>query len=82
MNFQYYFLLLLTLFGYSINQPVRLQKKQTIRERINCWVYIHRFELLLCISIIAVFTLALVLFLVIGSGTDSGNVYNHMQDVI
>ena len=82
MNFQYFFLMLLTFFGYNINQPVRLQKKQTLRERINCWVYIHRFELLLIISIVMMFTFALVLFLAIGSATDSGNLYNHMQDVI
>ena len=74
--------MLLTFFGYNINQPVRLQRKQTLREKLNCWVYIHRYELLLAITIIAMFTLALVMFLVIGSATDSGNLYNHIRDVI
>mgnify|MGYP006935974724 FL=1 len=82
MNFQYFFLMLLTLFGYNINQPVRLQKKQTLRQKLNCWVYIHRYELLFAIAIIAMITFALVVFLVIGSATDSGNIYNHMRDVI
>lgn len=82
MNFQYYFLMLLTVLGFNFNRPVRLQKKETLREKINCWVYIHRFELLLAIAIIAMFTFALVVFLLIGSATDSGNIYNHMRDVI
>jgi len=83
MNIQLILITLLAFFGYNIEQqPVRLQKKLTLREKINCWVYIHRFELLLLITIMMIIIFALVVFLAIGSATDSGNMYNHMQDVI
>lgn len=83
MNLQFILMTLLAFLGYNVQQqPARLQKKITLREKINCWVYIHRFELLLIITIMMMIILALVVFLVIGSATESGNVYNHMQDVI
>lgn len=76
-------LILLTFLGYNLEpQPVRLQKKVTLREKLNCWVYLHRFELLFLITILVMITFALVVFLAIGSATDSGNVYNHIQDVV
>lgn len=83
MNFQLLLVTLLALFGYNIEpQPARLQRKLTLREKINCWTYKHRYEILFVIAIIAMITFVLVVFLVIGSATESGNVYNHMGDVI
>ena len=83
MNIQLILITLLSFFGYNIEQqPARLGRKITLREKINCWVYIHRFELLLLITIMMMIIFALVVFLVIGSATDSGNMYNHIQDVI
>ena len=83
MNFHLLVMALLAILGYNVQpQPARLQKKVTLREKINCWVYIHRFELLLFITIMCMIILALVVFLAIGSATDSGNVYNHIQDVV
>ena len=83
MNIQFFLITLLAFLGYNLEpQPVRLQKKVTLREKINCWVYIHRYELLLFITVMMMIIFALVVFLVIGSATDSGNMYNHMQDVI
>ena len=83
MNFHLLVMALLAILGYNVQpQPARLQKKVTLREKINCWVYIHRYELLLFITIMCMIILALVVFLAIGSATDSGNVYNHIQDVV
>lgn len=83
MNFQLLLITLLALFGYNVKpQPARLQKKVTLREKLNCWVYLHRYELLLLLTIMSMIVLALVVFLVIGSATESGNLYNHIQDVI
>ena len=83
MNFQLLLVTLLALFGYNVGpQPARLQKKLTLREKLDCWVYIHRYEILFVITIIVMVTCGVVCFLLIGSATDSGNVYNHMQDVI
>ncbi len=75
-------LILLTLLGYNKSQPARLQKKVTLREKINCWAYLHRYELLLLITIIVMITFVLVVFLAIGSATDSGMWYNHIEDVV
>lgn len=83
MNFHLLVMALLAILGYNVQpQPARLQKKVTLREKINCWAYVHRYELLLFITIMCMIILALVVFLAIGSATDSGNVYNHIQDVV
>lgn len=83
MNFQVIILALLAIFGYNTKQqPVRLHKKVTLREKINNWVAIHKYELLLLLTILVMFLVVFVLFLLIGSATDSGNVYNHIEDVI
>lgn len=83
MNIPMVLMTLLAIFGYNLQpQPARLQKKVTLREKINCWVYIHRYELLLFIAIMSMIIFALAVFLVIGSATDSGNVYNHIKDVV
>lgn len=83
MNIRLILITLLAFLGYSLEpQPVRLQKKLTLREKINCWVYIHRYELLLLITVMMMIVFALVVFLAIGSATESGNMYNHIQDVV
>ena len=83
MNIRLILITLLAFLGYSLEpQPARLGKKLTLREKINCWVYIHRYELLLLITVMMMIVFALVVFLAIGSATESGNMYNHIQDVV
>lgn len=83
MNLRFILITLLAFLGYNLEpQPARLGRKLTLREKINCWVYIHRYELLLLITVMMMIVFALVVFLAIGSATESGNMYNHIQDVV
>lgn len=83
MNIRLILITLLAFLGYNLEpQPARLGKKLTLREKINCWVYLHRYELLLVITVMMMIVFALVVFLAIGSATESGNMYNHIQEVV
>jgi hypothetical protein len=66
-----------------MNNPVRLEKKITLEERIEAWANAHAF-LLLSIAIVTLFFLFVWLcFALVGiSAVDSGVTYNHLQDVI
>lgn len=75
-------LIFLTLLGFNtVNEPARLYKKYTFRERVNYWVYKHQYELLLIITILSMVIFALVLFLVFAP-VESGVYYNHIHEVI
>ena len=57
--------LLLNLFGYTITpEPVRLQKKLTLTEKIRAWVKLHEPELLfiLIIAMMIILVLAIIKF--------------------
>ena len=65
--------------------PARLNKKVnvTYEEKVEEWVLDHAHIFLpLCFIILIVLLTALCYALVGVSATDSGNVYNHMMDVI
>ena len=72
-------LLLLNLFGYNSQSPVRLQKKLTWNERIRIWAEVHEYELLLIITILMIVVFVLVAFAVVPP-LDLWN--NHLQEVI
>lgn len=72
-------LLLLNLFGYNLQSPVRLQKKLTWTERISIWAEVHEYELLLIITILMIVVFVLVAFAVVPP-LDLWN--NHLQEVI
>lgn len=61
------------------NEPPRLNKKETLSERINRWAYIHQYELLLIITILMMVVFVLVAFAVVPP-MDVWN--NHFQEVI
>ncbi len=72
-------LLLLNLFGYNSQSPVRLQKKLTWTEKISIWAEVHEYELLLIITILMIVVFVLVAFAVVPP-LDLWN--NHLQEVI
>ena len=72
-------LLLLNLFGYNSQSPVRLQKRLTWTERISIWAEVHEYELLLIITILMIVVFVLVAFAVVPP-LDLWN--NHLQEVI
>ena len=72
-------LLLLNLFGYNSQNPVRLQKKLTWNEKISIWAEVHEYELLLIITILMIVVFVLVAFAVVPP-LDLWN--NHLQGVI
>ena len=72
-------LVLLNLFGYNSQSPVRLQKKVPWNERIRIWVEVHEYELLLIITILMIVVFVLVVFALVPP-LDMWN--NHLQEVI
>ena len=72
-------LVLLNLFGYNSQSPVRLQKKLTWNERIRIWVEVHEYELLLIITILMIVVFVLAVFALVPP-LDMWN--KHLQDVI
>lgn len=56
--------LLLNLLGYNTSEPVRLQKKLTLTEKIRAWVKLHGPELLLItiIAMMIILVLAIIMF--------------------
>lgn len=72
-------LVLLNLFGYNSQSPVRLQKKVPWNERIRIWVEVHEYELLLIITILMIVVFVLTVFALVPP-LDMWN--NHLQEVI
>lgn len=72
-------LVLLNLFGYNSQSPVRLQKKLTWNERIRIWAEVHEYELLLIITILMIVVFVLAVFALVPP-LDLWN--NHLQEVI
>lgn len=72
-------LVLLNLFGYNSQSPVRLQKKVPWNERIRIWVEVHEYELLLIITILMIVVFVLVVFALVPP-LDMWN--NHLREVI
>ena len=79
--FEIILLILLNMFGFNLNknEPTRLEKKLTFREKLNKWVYIHQYELLLIITILMMVVFVLVAFAVVPP-MDIWN--NHLDKVI
>ena len=69
--------------GGKMNQPVRLQKDYQEENDFEVWILNHA-HIILPICFVILFVLFIWLcFAITGvSATDSGVVYNHMQDVI
>lgn len=79
-------LILITgIFGTS-NNPVRLQKKPTMKDRkekFNCWIQRNFGIIALIIMLFALISFVIVCYLVVGvSAVESGNYYNHLGGVI
>lgn len=79
-------LILITgIFGTS-NNPVRLQKKPTMKDRkekFNCWIERNFGIIALIIMLFALISFVIVCYLVVGvSAVESGNYYNHLGGVI
>lgn len=58
-------LIVLALFGYRVEPtPARLEKKLTLREKINLWTRRHEYELLIIMffMMMIIFALVIVLF--------------------
>lgn len=72
-------LVLLNLFGYNSQSPVRLQKKVPWNEKIQIWAEVHEYELLLIITILMIVVFVLVVFALVPP-LDMWN--NHLQEVI
>ena len=77
--FRIILLVLLNLFGFSMREPARLEKKVTFRQKVDRWAYIHQYELLLIITILMMVIFVLVAFAVVPP-MDVWN--NHLQEVI
>ena len=77
--FRIILLVLLNLFGFSMREPARLEKKLTFRQKVDRWAYIHQYELLLIITILMMVIFVLVAFAVVPP-MDVWN--NHLQEVI
>ena len=79
--FKLILVILLSMFGFNLNknEPTRLEKKLTFREKLNKWVYIHQYELLLIITILMMVTFVIVAFAVVPP-MDMWN--NHLHEVI
>lgn len=71
---------LLNLFSYNItSEPVRLEKKVTLGEKIKLWLQIHEPELLL----ILIFMMMIVFVLAIFTFVPPMDIWNnHFQEVI
>lgn len=78
MNF--FLFLLFSLFGYNTpTEPVRLQKKLTLTEKINEWLKIHEPELLVILIIVMMIVFVWAVFTFVPA-MDMWN--NHFQEVI
>lgn len=73
-------LVFLNLFEPEYNRPVRLEKKLTLTEKLNNWIYRHYYELLFLIIFMMLVIFALAIFYFVGP-VESGNYYNHIQEV-
>ena len=73
-------MVLLNLFGYDVPpQPVRLNKKLSLREKIQNWVKRHEFELLVIFIVLMMIVFVLVVFMCVPP-MDPYN--NHFNEVI
>ena len=77
--FRIILLVLLNLFGFSMREPARLEKKVTFRQKVDRWAYIHQYELLLIITILMMVVFVLVAFAVV-TPMDAWN--NHLEEMI
>lgn len=77
--FRIILLVLLNLFGFSMREPARLEKKVTFRQKVDRWAYIHQYELLLIITILMMVVFVLVAFAVVPP-MDAWN--NHLEEMI
>lgn len=77
--FRIILLVLLNLFGFSMREPARLEKKVTFRQKVDRWAYIHQYELLLIITILMMVVFVLVAFAVVPP-MDLWN--NHFEEMI
>lgn len=72
--------ILLNIFGYNTNpEPVRLQKKLTLTEKIRAWVKLHEPELLVILIIVMMIVFVWTVFTFVPA-MDMWN--NHFQEVI
>ena len=65
------------MFNYK-NQPVRLEKPLSFREKFDKWLNKHYFTLLIILSLMIMFTLLLIVVLCIPSETESGMLRNYI----
>ena len=77
--FRLILIVLLNLFGYNIHEPVRLEKKVPLKEKINTWAEVHQYELLLIITILMMVIFVIVVFACVPP-MDMWN--NHFNEVI
>ena len=77
--FRIILLVLLNLFGFSMREPARLEKKVTFRQKVDRWAYIHQYELLLIITILMMVVFVIVAFAVVPP-MDLWN--NHFEEMI
>lgn len=78
--FKLILLILLNLLGFGINQgPARLDRKLTLREKIERWIHIHQYELLLILIFAMMITFVLAVIILVPP-MDMWN--NHFNEVI
>ena len=77
--FRIILLVLLNLFGFSMREPARLEKKLTLKQKIDRWAYIHQYELLIIITVLMMVVFVLVAFAVVPP-MDAWN--NHLEEMI
>lgn len=71
---------LINILGFRVqSEPVRLQKKESRRYKINRWAYIHQYELLIIITVLMMVIFVLVAFAVVPP-MDAWN--NHFEEMI
>lgn len=75
------FMFLLTFLGVNIDTPVRLQKNLSFKEKLVNWWLDHQFILLLVGICLMWIFLVIFVFMFVWP-LESGNVYNHMFEVI
>ena len=65
------------MFNYK-NQPVRLEKPLSFREKFDKWVNKYYFTLLTMLTLMIMFVLLLIILLLIPSATESGMLRNYL----
>ncbi len=67
--------------GRQKNKPVRLAKKISLSERVQCWIDRNSFYLIIFAGVIIVILSTVLLFTFVQSGTESGLWYNYFGGV-